>query len=82
MRNLKRNLLTIYSPSYAMHVLVLGLLDDVIVIFEKDISQKNKQVQSVKDKDIKQKHINHREITKLLQLCFKKVKLQVLVQMS
>ena len=37
---LKTDLLKYYSPCYdQMHVLFLGLLNDVIIIFEKDVYQ-------------------------------------------
>ena len=48
LRKLKSDLLKFYSPSYdPMHVLVLGLLNDVIIIFEKDIYQGKKTIEQV-----------------------------------
>ena len=45
LKKLKTDFLKIYSPSYDdMHILVLGLLNDVIDIFEKEIAKKNKQI--------------------------------------
>ena len=55
-RKLKTDLLKFYSPSYdEMHILALGLLNDVIAIFEKNISQgKKKSEQTVKSIKTKQ----------------------------
>ena len=55
-RKLKTDFLKFYSPSYdQMHVLALGLLNDVIAIFEKNISQgKKKSEQTVKSIKTKQ----------------------------
>ena len=50
LRKLKTDLLKFYSPSYdPMHVLVLGLLNDVIVIFEKDVYRGKKQSNRLKE---------------------------------
>ena len=55
LRKLKTDLLKFYSPSYdPMHVLVLGLLNDVIVIFEKDVYRGKKTIEQV-ERSIKSK---------------------------